>query len=103
MSDVECSYCEKSQGINHDGGYGYDEGKLHQQQCVECDKIFTYTTSISFYYEAQKVDCLNGGEHKWKASHTYPKEYTKMVCEECEEERQPTNEEWGEINGTNID
>ena len=102
MSDVECPYCEQSQDINHDDGYGYDEGKLHQQQCVECDKTFTYTTSISFYYEAQKADCLNGGEHKWKASNTYPKEYTRMVCEDCEEERQPTNEEWEDINGTAI-
>jgi len=63
-SDINCPYCDAGQEINHDDGYGYSEDKKHEQQCGNCDKHFTYTTSISFYYEAEKADCLNGEPHK---------------------------------------
>jgi endogenous inhibitor of DNA gyrase (YacG/DUF329 family) len=91
--DVNCPYCGKPQDIDHDDGYGYEEGVTHQQQCVECDKTFTYTTSISFYYEAEKADCLNDGEHNWEPTHTIPKFFTKMRCTMCDDERTPTEEE----------
>jgi hypothetical protein len=91
--DVECPYCEEWQEINHDDGQGYEEGVTHQQQCIHCDKIFTFTTSIVFYYEAEKADCLNGGEHIWKTTHTFPKFFTKMRCQGCDEERNPTKDE----------
>jgi hypothetical protein len=91
--DVECPYCGKGQDINHDDGYGYHEEVTHQQQCGHCDKTFTYTTSISFYYEAEKADCLNDGEHNWVPTMTTPKYFTKMRCTMCDEERTPTEEE----------
>lgn len=94
---VECPYCGKEQDINHDDGYGYEENEIHQQQCEECGKYFAYTISIHFYHEATKADCLNGGEHKWKTSTTYPVEYTQMFCTDCDERRLPTEEEWIEI------
>jgi len=93
MSDVNCPYCDAEQEINHDDGRGYAEDETHQQQCSECDKHFTFTTSISYYYEAQKADCLNGAEHDWKPTHTFPKEYTKMRCVMCDEERKPSESE----------
>jgi hypothetical protein len=34
MSDVKCPYCGTEQEINHDDGYGYDEGKYYEQECV---------------------------------------------------------------------
>ena len=95
--DVECPYCEYSQSINHDDGYGYEEDEIYQQQCEECGKYFTYTTSISYYYETKQAACLNGGEHKWKATTTSPVEYTRMFCTDCDERRTPTEEEWIEI------
>lgn len=87
-SDVDCPYCEMGQEINHDDGVGYEEGILYTQSCRDCDKIFTYTTSISFYHEANKADCLNGGEHKLKQIHGLPREYFigKFRCEDCDEE-----------------
>lgn len=94
MSDVNCPYCNAEQEINHDDGYGYEEDRLHEQECTCCDKTFTFNTSISFYHEAFKADCLNGGEHQYKATSTYPVEYTRMRCSECEDERLPTEEEW---------
>lgn len=62
--DIKCPYCGKEQNIDHDDGYGYEEGVTHQQQCRRCGKNFVYTTHISFDYEASKADCLNDGEHE---------------------------------------
>lgn len=99
MSDINCPYCNAEQEINHDDGYGYEEDRMHEQQCSECDKYFTFTTSISYYYSPEKADCLNDGDHTFKATTTWPKECTKMQCVTCEKTRQPTEEEWKEING----
>jgi hypothetical protein len=95
--DVECPYCEKWQEINHDDGYGYEEGEVYEQECCDCNKTFTYTTSISFYHEAEKADCLNGSEHEFEPTRTYPKEYTQMRCKMCDQKREPTEKEWEEI------
>lgn len=93
MKDINCPYCDAEQDINHDDGYGYGEDEKHQQECGNCNKTFTYTTSISFYYEAEKADCLNGSEHEWKPTRCSPKCATKMRCEMCDEEREPTEQE----------
>jgi transposase-like protein len=87
--DVECPYCGAEQEINHDDGYGYDDGDTHNQECPECGKTFTYTTSISFSYEVMKADCLNGGEHIWKPIRGCPSAYFdgQQRCSQCAEER----------------
>lgn len=95
--DVQCPYCNHEQDINHDDGYGYDEARVHQQECRNCDKTFTFTTSISFDYEVEKADCLNGGEHKYRATMTAPRECTEMKCTMCDCRRPPTKEEWAII------
>ncbi len=92
--DVECPYCSVGNEINHDDGYGYEEDQRYEQQCHACDKNFTFTTSISYYYEAEKADCLNGSEHRLKMSTTYPPMYSKMNCEDCDYSRKPTPEEF---------
>lgn len=97
MNDVNCPYCDAEQDINHDDGVGYEENVRHEQQCNACGKTFTYTTSISFYYEAEKADCLNGGEHDFHPTTTYPKEFTMMECSMCDESRKPNEEEMRKI------
>ncbi len=88
MCDIECPYCGEEQEINHDDGYGYSEDDLHQQQCGDCDKVFSYTTCISFVYEAEKAPCLNDKNFKHdftKETHTkswYEDEITRS-CELC--------------------
>ncbi len=94
IEDTECPYCGKWQEINHNDGYGYDESIVHEQQCYDCEKYFTFTTSISFSYESGKADCLNGKDHKFKPSHTTPKNNTKMICSDCDKRRELTNIEW---------
>lgn len=87
-SDVECPYCGKGDEICHDDGYGYEEDQLHQQECGECGKIFIYETSISFSYEAAKADCLNGAEHQYKETNTYPRCFRRLRCVDCGEEKE---------------
>lgn len=87
MKDVECPYCGAELEINHDDGYGYSESDIHQQQCGKCERYFTYTTSISFYYSVEKADCLNDGEHVYKKTCTYPPEFAKLRCIICGEEK----------------
>lgn len=91
--DIECPYCEKELDINHDDGFGYEEGVTHQMECKHCDKSFVFTTSISFYYDPEKADCLNGGEHNYELTHTFPKPWSKMRCSMCDKKRDLTIEE----------
>lgn len=97
MSDINCPYCNAEQEINHDDGYGYEEGISHEQQCDDCEKTFTYTTSVVFYYGAYKADCLNDGNHLFKVRKTWPIEFTEMKCSTCEKTRKLTEEEMKEI------
>ena len=96
-NNCKCPYCGVNIKINHDGGYGYEDEILHQQQCGICDKYFTYTTGIIYVYESFKADCLNDGNHDWQPTITVPREYTKMQCSMCDEERKPTEEEMKHI------
>ena len=81
-SDTNCPYCDAGVEICHDDGYGYQEDETYEQECGECGKTFAYTTSISFYYEPTKADCLNGAEHKYKSMNYryYP---SAVVCDDC--------------------
>lgn len=97
MKDLECPYCDASLEINHDDGFGYEENVKHQMQCSECGKYFVFETDITFYYEPEKADCLNGSEHDWKATTTYPKEYTQIECMQCGERRELTEIEMSKI------
>lgn len=89
VNDIECPYCGVEQEIDHEDGYGYEEGQLHEQACSSCQKMYTYTTATIYCYEAFKADCLNGGEHIWKPKRGVPKEYFmgKFACETCEAEK----------------
>jgi uncharacterized Zn-finger protein len=101
MYDVECPYCGKDLEIDHDDGYGYEEGETYQQVCKYCEKTFVYTTSISFDYDVDQAECLNGGEHKWEKTPTYPYYFAKWRCEMCgdekplsDEDRDKAKQEW---------
>lgn len=96
--DLECPYCGKGLEVCHDDGQGYAEGVKHQMECGHCNKSFVFETSISFYYEPEKADCLNDGNHKYKPTNTYPKEFTKMECVMCGTQRNPTDDEFVLIN-----
>ena len=84
-NDIECPYCNEPLDINHDDGQGYEEDKVHEQQCRHCDKNFTFTTSIMYSYDAQQAPCLNDGEHDWTPIISTLK--GRERCSYCDEER----------------
>ena len=85
--DVECPYCKHKQDINHDDGYGYEEGQMYEQECSKCEKIFVYTTTIHFNYSVYVAPCKNGGEHKFNPCQGCPTGYmsNRHRCEYCDE------------------
>ena len=91
MSDLRCPYCHSGNDVCHDDGEHCEEDRTHQMECRGCEKLFTFTTSMTFYYKPEKADCLNDGEHDWKPSHTYPNFMTTMICSTCNNMRQPTD------------
>ena len=93
MSDLQCPYCEADQEVCHDDGAGYDEGRLHEQSCRACGKIYVFETTISFSYEPKQADCLNGAEHKLAFRRSWPHEYSRMCCKDCDHERPATDAE----------
>ena len=100
MRDIECPYCGHEQEVCHDDGQGYAEDETHEMECYQCEKSFVFTTGIILVYSPSKADCMNGGEHTYKPTNTYPKEYTKMYCTQCDDTRKPTDEELAEILAT---
>jgi hypothetical protein len=93
LSEVNCPYCDAQQEINHDDGYGYYEGHTYKQECLKCEKTFVYTTTLVLYYETYKADCLNGSEHEWEPTKTFPICLKRMRCKLCDEKRDMTKEE----------
>lgn len=85
--DIECPYCDAGQEINHDDGHSYTEDETFQQECDECEKVFVYTTYISFNYDAQKADCLNGSDHQWRDQkvHEFERYKIRKRCSVCAE------------------
>lgn len=93
MADMNCPYCGTECEVCHDDGHGYEEDVFHEHECHECEKTFVFETHISMSYYSKKADCLNGAEHRWKATYTYPVRYTKQVCQECGFDRPSTQDE----------
>ena len=92
-TDLECPYCHAGLEINHDDGFGYEENVSHEMECDNCGKSFVFTTSISFYYEPHKADCLNDGKHVYEKTHTSPSCFSNMQCNMCGDVREMTEEE----------
>lgn len=86
--DIKCPYCEHPQDIDHDGGsYGFEEDVAHEQECDQCEKTFVYTTSVSYYYDVRKADCLNGSAHTMEPVTHYPSHWPDWKrCADCAHE-----------------
>lgn len=93
MGDLNCPYCDGILEVCHDDGFGYEENVKHQMECGYCGKYFVFQTTTIHYYEPEKADCLNDGEHDYKLSKTFPKKFSKMICTTCGDERKLTEEE----------
>lgn len=91
--DVQCPYCGVGNEICTDDGCGMDESKLEFQECRNCEKVFSFSTSIIFVYNAEKADCQNGADHHYKITSTSPREFSRMRCTMCDKERPLTDDE----------
>jgi hypothetical protein len=85
VKEMECPYCGHYFSIDHDDDY--TEGIKHQCECPKCEKSFVYETVISFDYFTEKADCLNGSDHEFVMSCTYPKEFSYEYCKHCGERK----------------
>jgi len=91
--DVTCPYCGCEFDICNDEGFGTCEGVLHQQECIECEKVFTFTTTSIMSYQAYAAPCLNEeSDHEWKIQDCWPGWMAKEECPHCGETRQPSEE-----------
>lgn len=94
MSDANCPYCNYGQEICHDDGYGFQEDEKYEQHCGNCSKNFVYTPCIEISYDTAQADCLNGSDHDYHPTSTYPKKYFQMMCSMCDNRRKPTQDEF---------
>ncbi len=78
MSDVNCPYCGAEQEINHDDGYGYEESVDYEQECINCDKSFNFTTSITFTHN---VYCKDGDHNMEPFGDIWPGMYQCSKCD----------------------
>lgn len=78
MSDVSCPYCEQEQEINHDDGYGYEDGGEFEQECISCERQFKFSTAIVLHYA---VFCQDG-DHDMR---NYNAKYLSIFhCANCD-------------------
>ena len=96
--DFNCPYCDADVTINHDDGFGYEENTKHQMECPKCDKKFVFETTVVFYYEPEKADCLNDGNHDYSLNHAFPIEFSQMECSMCGDVREMTDNERAKFN-----
>lgn len=79
MSEVNCPYCGHEQEINHDDGYGYDEGKMYEQECASCGNEFNFNTRIELSYD---VFCKNGDHNLERIKVRFDRDY--FECSKCD-------------------
>lgn len=98
MVNVICPYCGKDHVFDGSESVDvFDEGTQYFT-CELCDHEFTYHFSVTIETDAEKADCLNGlAEHEWKPTVTIPTCMTRMRCQVCSTEREPTKTEWMKI------
>jgi len=97
IEDIICPYCGKYNEVCNDDGHGIAEDTLYQDECIHCEKSYVFTSRISMEYYPKTANCLNGSEHEYKETNSYPKYITRMECITCEEIRSPTEKEWFDI------
>ena len=93
MREINCPYCRAEVLIDPTDIGEISEDYLYEHECSACEKNFVYTIRIRHTYEAFQADCLNGADHDYQLSNTFPRELCDMVCTICDTHRQLTDEE----------
>ena len=90
MHKCTCPYCGKEM---EDPDECYETDECYEHECPHCEKNFVFYVDYIRIYSEKKADCLNGAEHEYHPTRTYPREYTKMRCVHCDDTRACTDEE----------
>lgn len=94
MYECECPYCGKTMDDPDDC---YEPDVTYEHECPHCEKNFVFSVDYIRTYSEKKADCLNGAEHKYEPTCTYPKQYTKMRCKYCDDTRTCTEREMAQV------
>ena len=79
---VECPYCGEDIYIDTDDWC--DEDEVYEYQCEECGKYCMVSASISWSYDAEKLDCKNGlAKHKYGDVPISSRGHTMRHCKVC--------------------
>ena len=85
MAKIECPYCAHVYELSTDDGRVSDTDVTHQEQCVNCQKWFTFQTEITYSYYCSTADCLNGDKHLLKFENTnFTSETLLFHCKTCD-------------------
>lgn len=89
MSDIECPYCGEWMDADNEDypDVGDREDEWYHKECPHCEKTFAYSVEIQFSFTGQKADCLNGGEHKFEKTNTFPERFSRLRCSDCGKEK----------------
>lgn len=55
-NEVTCPYCNYENEIDTSDGEGCEDGVTYELECYECEREFTYVTSISVHYRSIKKE-----------------------------------------------
>lgn len=82
MADVFCPYCSHSFDIDASDPIYYDEDERIPTECPSCYKKMLVRPVVTYEYEAEEADCLNGSPHDWSEwFRSYPVEnFTKWLA-----------------------
>ncbi len=84
--DLTCPYCstpQEARDIERD----QDEDFKHEMECRSCEKSFVFVIHVHVTYEALAAECLNGAEHNYKETKTWPRRCARMQCTDCGDEK----------------
>ncbi len=84
MSRCYCPYCEKDMDDPDDC---YETEMAYEEECPHCGKMFIFYVEYEIFYDTHKADCLNGADHNYEETVTFPPELAKLRCTMCDAEK----------------
>ena len=79
-----CPYCRSGMDDPDDC---YEQDVTYEHECPYCEKSFVFTIEYTRTYSADKADCLNGAEHDYQKTKTFPVEFARLRCTMCQHEK----------------
>lgn len=94
MADIECPYCGHEFDVCYDDGAHCTDGGRDTEMCPECEKYCLVETTLHYYHEARKADCVNSEnaeekDHEWYERRLFSSERGSIqeekarICRAC--------------------